>query len=133
MWRIREKLERSTREISSSWECMAALIISGEDILGAGIHERYILGGNEYYAAKWKYECIFWWLHALTDHIERFVDEYDTVLRRMVENETRADFDSFNRTIPCISALQLEKQFQVVYTNAKFIEVPWEVCENYVL
>jgi hypothetical protein len=31
---------------------MAALIISGEDILGAGIHERYILGGNEYYAAK---------------------------------------------------------------------------------
>ncbi|XP_062145414.1 protein FAR1-RELATED SEQUENCE 2-like [Alnus glutinosa] len=41
----------------------------------------------------------------------------------MVESEARADFDSFNRTIPCISALQLEKQFQVVYTNVKFKEV----------
>jgi len=55
--------------------------------------------------------------------LKEFVDEYDNALRRMVESETRADFDYFNRTIPCISALQLEKQFQVVYTNVKFKEV----------
>jgi hypothetical protein len=62
------------------------------------------------------------YMHSQTTLIE-FVDEYDTALKRMIENETRADFDSFNRTIPCISTLQLEKQFQVVYTNAKFKEV----------
>jgi hypothetical protein len=62
------------------------------------------------------------YVHSRTT-LKEFVDEYDNGLRRMVESETRADFDSFNRTIPCISALQLEKQFQVVYTNAKFKEV----------
>ncbi|XP_062152045.1 protein FAR1-RELATED SEQUENCE 5-like [Alnus glutinosa] len=62
------------------------------------------------------------YMHSRTT-LKEFVDEYDNALRRMVESETRADFDSFNRTISCISALQLEKQFQVVYTNAKFKEV----------
>jgi hypothetical protein len=62
------------------------------------------------------------YVHSRTT-LKEFVDEYDNALRRMVESETRADFDYFNRTIPCISALQLEKQFQVVYTNAKFKEV----------
>jgi hypothetical protein len=55
--------------------------------------------------------------------LKEFVDQFDIALRRMVENEKRADFDSFNRTIPCISPLILEKQFQDVYTNAKFKEV----------
>ncbi|XP_062164654.1 protein FAR1-RELATED SEQUENCE 5-like [Alnus glutinosa] len=62
------------------------------------------------------------YVHSRTT-LKEFVDEYDNALRRMVESEARADFDSFNRTILCISALQLEKQFQVVYTNAKFKEV----------
>ncbi|XP_062158806.1 protein FAR1-RELATED SEQUENCE 4-like [Alnus glutinosa] len=62
------------------------------------------------------------YVHSRTT-LKEFVDEYDNALRRMVESETRADFDSFNRTISCISALQLEKLFQVVYTNAKFKEV----------
>jgi hypothetical protein len=31
---------------------MDAWVIFGEDILGAGLHERYVLGKNEYYAAK---------------------------------------------------------------------------------
>jgi hypothetical protein len=62
------------------------------------------------------------YVHSRTT-LKEFVDEYDNALRRMVESEAGADFDSFNRTIPCISALQLEKQFQVVYTNAKFKEV----------
>lgn len=41
----------------------------------------------------------------------------------MVENKTRADFDSFNCTIPCISPLSLEKQFQDAYANVKFKKV----------
>jgi len=39
----------------------------------------------------------------------------------MVENETRADFKSFNRTIKSVSKFSLE--FQDIYTNAKFKEV----------
>jgi zinc finger SWIM domain-containing protein 3 len=61
--------------------------------------------------------------------LKEFVDEYDSALRRMVENETRADFDSFNRTIPCISTLKLEKQFQAVYTNAKFKEIHEQIVK----
>ncbi|XP_062155057.1 protein FAR1-RELATED SEQUENCE 4-like [Alnus glutinosa] len=62
------------------------------------------------------------YVHSQTT-LKEFVDQFDIALRRMVENETNADFDSFNRTIPCISPLLLEKQFQDVYTNAKFKEV----------
>jgi hypothetical protein len=52
------------------------------------------------------------YVHSQTT-LKEFVDEYDDALRRMVESEKCVDFDSFNRTIICISALQLEKQFQV--------------------
>ncbi|XP_062161880.1 protein FAR-RED IMPAIRED RESPONSE 1-like [Alnus glutinosa] len=52
------------------------------------------------------------YVHSRTT-LKEFVHEYDNALRRMVESETRADFDSFNRTIPCISALQLEKSFKL--------------------
>jgi zinc finger SWIM domain-containing protein 3 len=38
------------------------------------------------------------YVHSRTT-LKEFVDEYDNALRRMVESETRADFDSFNRTI----------------------------------
>jgi hypothetical protein len=62
------------------------------------------------------------YVHSQTT-LKEFVDQFDIALRRMVKNETRTDFDSFNRTIPCISPLLLEKQFQDVYTNAKFKEV----------
>jgi hypothetical protein len=62
------------------------------------------------------------YVHSRTT-LKEFVDKYDNALRRIVESEACADFDSFNLTIPCISALHLEKQFQVVYTNAKFKEV----------
>jgi zinc finger SWIM domain-containing protein 3 len=43
--------------------------------------------------------------------LKEFVDRFDNELRKMVENETNADFDSFNRTIACISFFPMEKQF----------------------
>jgi hypothetical protein len=55
--------------------------------------------------------------------LKEFVDQFDNALRRMVEKEKKVNFDSFNRTIPCLSLLSLEKQFQDVYTNVKFKEV----------
>jgi hypothetical protein len=62
------------------------------------------------------------YVHSRTT-LKEFVDQFDNALRKMVENEARSDFDCFNRTIPCATNLSLEKQFQDVYTNAKFKEV----------
>jgi hypothetical protein len=75
------------------------------------------------------------YVHAQTT-LKEFVDQFDGALRRMVENEARADFDSFNRMIPIICHFHFEKQFQDVYTNAKFKEVREEFgkvmsCNNY--
>ncbi|KAF5465466.1 hypothetical protein F2P56_015473, partial [Juglans regia] len=47
--------------------------------------------------------------------LKQFVDQYDSALRRKVENEAIADFNSFNTEIPCISRYPLEKQFQKAY------------------
>ncbi|XP_041020494.1 protein FAR-RED IMPAIRED RESPONSE 1-like [Juglans microcarpa x Juglans regia] len=59
--------------------------------------------------------------------LKQFVDQYDLALKRKVENEAIADFNSFNTEIPCISRYSLEKQFQETYTIAKFKEVQEEL------
>ncbi|GLT62426.1 hypothetical protein SLA2020_350650 [Shorea laevis] len=58
--------------------------------------------------------------------LKEFVDQFDNALRRKIENEKTADFNSFNATIPCISHYAIEKKFQELYTNAKFKEVQRE-------
>ncbi|XP_040988968.1 protein FAR1-RELATED SEQUENCE 5-like [Juglans microcarpa x Juglans regia] len=55
--------------------------------------------------------------------LKQFFEQYDSVLRRKVENEAIVDFNSFNTEIPCITRHPLEKQFQKAYTIAKFKEV----------
>ncbi|XP_035547340.1 protein FAR1-RELATED SEQUENCE 6-like [Juglans regia] len=59
--------------------------------------------------------------------LKEFVDQFDNALRKKVEVETTADFHYCNQTIPCASAFKIEKQFQSLYTNAKFKEVQREV------
>ncbi|XP_042944576.1 protein FAR-RED IMPAIRED RESPONSE 1-like [Carya illinoinensis] len=59
--------------------------------------------------------------------LKQFVDQYDSALRRKVENEAIADFNSFSTKIPCITRYPLEKQFQKAYTIAKFKEVQEEL------
>ncbi|KAG7984647.1 hypothetical protein I3843_04G170700 [Carya illinoinensis] len=59
--------------------------------------------------------------------LKEFVDQFDNALRKKVECETTADFNSSNQTIPCSSAFRIEKQFQSLYTSAKFKEVQREV------
>ncbi|XP_042983691.1 protein FAR1-RELATED SEQUENCE 5-like isoform X1 [Carya illinoinensis] len=54
--------------------------------------------------------------------LKEFVDQFDNTLKKKIENENRADFNSFNSTIPCISRSPIEKRFQELYTNAKFRE-----------
>ncbi|XP_042940562.1 protein FAR1-RELATED SEQUENCE 5-like [Carya illinoinensis] len=59
--------------------------------------------------------------------LKEFVDQFDNALRKKVEVETLADFKSINQTIPCVSHFNIEKQFQSVYTNAKFKELQREL------
>ncbi|KAF5457179.1 hypothetical protein F2P56_021301 [Juglans regia] len=62
------------------------------------------------------------YVHAKTN-LKEFVDMYDNALKKKIENENCADFQSFNVTIPCISRSPFEKRYQQLYTNAKFREV----------
>ncbi|XP_018857367.2 protein FAR1-RELATED SEQUENCE 5-like [Juglans regia] len=59
--------------------------------------------------------------------LKEFVDQFDNALRKKVELETMTDFNSNNQTIPCVSYFNIEKQFQRLYTNAKFKEVQKEL------
>ncbi|KAF5477834.1 hypothetical protein F2P56_004446 [Juglans regia] len=59
--------------------------------------------------------------------LKELVDQFDNALRNKVKVEATSDFNSFNQTIPCISPFGIEKQFQMMYTNAKFKEVQEEV------
>ncbi|XP_059454921.1 protein FAR-RED IMPAIRED RESPONSE 1-like [Corylus avellana] len=73
-----------------------------------------------------------------TTTLKQFVDQYDSALRKKVENERIADFNSFNTTIQCVTIFQFEKKFQECYTNAKFKEVQEELkgrmyCTPYLL
>ncbi|KAG6656205.1 hypothetical protein CIPAW_04G006000 [Carya illinoinensis] len=62
------------------------------------------------------------YVHAGTT-LKEFVDQFDNALRKKVEVETTADFNCSNQTIPCVSPFNIERQFQKLYTNAKFKEV----------
>ena len=62
--------------------------------------------------------------------LKQFVDQYDLALQKKVENDTLADFNSFNSKLPCITFLPFGEKFQKVYTIAKFKEVQHEVISR---
>ncbi|KAG6646712.1 hypothetical protein CIPAW_07G027200 [Carya illinoinensis] len=66
------------------------------------------------------------YVHAKTN-LKEFVDQFDNALRKKIETESKADFQSFNVTIPVVSPSPLEKIFQEIYTCNKFREVQKEV------
>ncbi|XP_042962627.1 protein FAR1-RELATED SEQUENCE 5-like [Carya illinoinensis] len=66
------------------------------------------------------------YVHSRTN-LKEFVDQFDKVLKKKIENENLADFQSFNVTIPCISRSPIKKRFQELYTIAKFKEVQQQV------
>ncbi|XP_035540049.1 protein FAR1-RELATED SEQUENCE 5-like [Juglans regia] len=47
----------------------------------------------------------------LKEHFWEFVDQFDSALRKKIENENNADFHTFSVTIPCISRSPIEKRF----------------------
>ena len=61
--------------------------------------------------------------------LKEFVDQYNNALRKMIKNENIVDFNSFNDTISCVSRFSFEKQFQQLYTSAKFKEIQEEIRE----
>ncbi|XP_042950353.1 protein FAR-RED IMPAIRED RESPONSE 1-like [Carya illinoinensis] len=71
------------------------------------------------------------WLKSLYDEYTYwapvFMKKFDNALRKKIENESAADFHSFNVTIPLVSPSPLEKIFQDIYTCNKFREVQKEV------
>ncbi|KAG6696725.1 hypothetical protein I3842_09G163000 [Carya illinoinensis] len=96
----------------------------------------YNLGENAWLQSLYV-ECKHWrsesmnaffdgYVHFRTN-LKEFVDQFDNALKRKIENENLADFQSFNVTIPCISRSPIEKKFQELYANAKFKEIQQQV------
>ncbi|XP_041011331.1 protein FAR1-RELATED SEQUENCE 5-like [Juglans microcarpa x Juglans regia] len=66
------------------------------------------------------------YVHSKTN-LKEFVDHFDSALRKKIENDNHAEFQSFSQVIPCIFRSPIEKKFQELYTNAKFKEVQQQV------
>ncbi|XP_042950397.1 protein FAR1-RELATED SEQUENCE 9-like [Carya illinoinensis] len=60
-------------------------------------------------------------------NLKEFVDQFGSALKKKIENENQAEFQSFSVTIPCLSRSPIEKKFQELYTNTKFKEVQQQV------
>ncbi|XP_040986952.1 protein FAR1-RELATED SEQUENCE 5-like [Juglans microcarpa x Juglans regia] len=65
-------------------------------------------------------------LYAEREHWE-FVDQFDSALKKKIDNENHAELQSFSQVIPCVSRSPIEKKFQELYTNAKFRELQQQV------
>ncbi|XP_042988752.1 protein FAR1-RELATED SEQUENCE 5-like [Carya illinoinensis] len=66
------------------------------------------------------------YVHSKTN-LKEFVDQFDSALKKKIENENQAEFQLFSVTIPCVSRSLIENKFQELYTNAKFKEVQQQV------
>ncbi|KAF5441966.1 hypothetical protein F2P56_037082 [Juglans regia] len=66
------------------------------------------------------------YVHSKTN-LKEFVDQFDSVLRKKIENENHVEFQSLSDTIPYVSRSPIEKKFQELYAKAKFREVQQQV------
>lgn len=64
----------------------------------------------------------------LKTYVKQFIKPSNNFLKRKVENETAIDFNSFHTQYPRITHYSMKKQFQLLYTNAKFKKVKDEFC-----
>jgi len=55
--------------------------------------------------------------------LQQFVIQYDNALRQKIEKEFEVDFASVNTMVTCGSQSLIERQFQLEYIHAKFVEV----------
>ncbi|KAG6708518.1 hypothetical protein I3842_06G084200 [Carya illinoinensis] len=148
MWKLSEKLgSHSQFNLGLRTSIQSALYDSQtwakfEEKWGK-LLQKYELGSNAWLQGLYD-ESVFWAgmsttqryksMNAFFDEfvhsgtmLKEFVDRFDNALRKKVEVEAIAGFNSSNQTIPSVSSFAIEKQFQSVYTNAKFKEVQREV------
>ncbi|XP_042398945.1 protein FAR-RED IMPAIRED RESPONSE 1-like [Zingiber officinale] len=59
------------------------------------------------------------YIHSKTS-LKQFVEQYDSALKKKIENEKHMDFVSFNSIMPVILGHPIERQFQNAYTNNLF-------------
>ncbi|XP_042415054.1 protein FAR1-RELATED SEQUENCE 5-like [Zingiber officinale] len=59
------------------------------------------------------------YVHSKTS-LKQFVEQYDSALKKNIENEKNLDFVSFNSIMPVILGHSIERQFQNAYTNNIF-------------
>ncbi|XP_042432680.1 protein FAR1-RELATED SEQUENCE 5-like [Zingiber officinale] len=59
------------------------------------------------------------YVHSKTS-LKQFVEQYDSALKKNIENEKKLDFVSFNSIMPVILGHPIERQFQNAYTNNIF-------------
>ncbi|KAL2486712.1 Uncharacterized protein Adt_31468 [Abeliophyllum distichum] len=64
-------------------------------------------------------------VHSKTS-LKLFVEQYERAMRSKVEKEFHADFKSYSQMVPCATKYEMEKQFQEIYTIAKFREFQQE-------
>ncbi|CAA0827173.1 Protein FAR1-RELATED SEQUENCE 5 [Striga hermonthica] len=63
--------------------------------------------------------------------LKQFIALYEQALKRKVEKETVADYESWNSRFDCLSNYDIEKQFQSAYTNVKFREFQDELRDKF--
>ncbi|XP_020109279.1 protein FAR-RED IMPAIRED RESPONSE 1-like [Ananas comosus] len=61
--------------------------------------------------------------------LKQFVEQYESAIKNKAEKEAELDYKSFSSIIPYISRYAFEKQFQDVYTIAKFRDFQAELKE----
>ncbi|XP_042381043.1 protein FAR-RED IMPAIRED RESPONSE 1-like [Zingiber officinale] len=59
------------------------------------------------------------YVHSKTS-LKQFVEQYNSALKKNIENEKKLDFVSFNSIMPVILGHPIERQFQNAYTNNIF-------------
>jgi len=69
------------------------------------------------------------YVHSKTS-LKQFIEQYERVMKCKVEKDFQADVRSFSQMVPCASNYPMEKQFQEVYTIAKFKEFQEKFTEN---
>ncbi|GFP97773.1 protein far-red impaired response 1 [Phtheirospermum japonicum] len=59
--------------------------------------------------------------------LKQFVEQYAIALRTKIQKESKADFDSNNKVVKCVSQFLWEKQFVDVYTHSILKKVQTEI------
>lgn len=60
-------------------------------------------------------------VHSKTS-LEHLVEQYECALKSKVYNKFQADIKSFSQMVSCATRHEMEKQFSLAYTIAKFRE-----------